>query len=371
MAMALLAAPAASQAHLMPQQQGTVNVVGPAAFVVISVPVTALSGIDDNRDARLSEGELARHRDLITAQVRTRFVIISHGEKAAGQVLQLLAEPDERFSAGSGTVSDSGAGYFLALMRYSLVTEAGALTIETDLFGLLAHQKQLTLKLSRGLETEAAILTPLRASHSFFQPAGAVLLDYVGTGLEHIVFGWDHLLFLLTLLVATRQWRHWLTLLTSFTLAHSLSLVATLLGWVNPASSWVEPGIAASIVVVAALNVTQPLYAARSRVAVVSACGLLHGLGFAGAMAQMGLHGTHTAISLIGFNLGIELGQIMFIAATAALLFAAEIALRHGAAVYPGRAQAARACTLGVSWGAMAVGTLWLFERLGAAAATA
>ena len=372
----LLAACGLGHAHLMPAQQGTVNVVGPAAFAVLAVPVSAMTGVDDNRDSRLSEVELQRYSSQIAAQVVSRFGIFEGAVRTPAQVLQVLAEPDERqLAAGTSaaSLSSAGASHFLVLMRHSLGTEGAALSIETDLFGQLANEKQLTLKLTRGADTEVAVLTPLRPSHAFFQSASAVFLNYISVGVEHIVLSWDHLLFLLTLMVGARGWRYWLALLTSFTVAHSVTLAASLFGWVQVSAAWVEPGIAASIVLMAGLNLLLgPIEAKQAlgrRMIIVAVCGLLHGLGFAGSMAAMGLHGIYKATSLLGFNVGIELGQALCVvlalglarlAGTLAKLLAqrrpaggleAYAAQRTGAAV--------------ASWCAIGLGSFWLLERLG------
>ena len=370
----LLAASGLSHAHLMPAQQGSINIVGPAAFVVLAVPVSAMVGVDDNRDSRLSEAELLRYQDKLVAQVVPRYSILEGSTRTPVQVLQMIAEPDERLAlpgASGATVGGAGAHHFLVLMRHSLSSEDAALAVDTDLFGHLADEKQLTLKLTRGAHTEAAVLTPQRTTHRFFQAPTEVFLGYVGVGVEHIVFGWDHLLFLLTLMVGARGWRYWLALLTSFTLAHSVTLAASLLGWVQASPSWVEPGIAASIVVMAGLNLLQSSMAIRRRVAIVAACGLLHGLGFAGSMASMGLHGSYQLTSLLGFNVGIELGQALCVVLALSLAQLVGALLVRVPNIGLNAASAHRAGSTMASWCAIGLGGFWLLERLGLFAVSA
>jgi hypothetical protein len=86
-----------------------------------------------------------------------------------------------------------------------------------------------------------------------------------------------------------------------------------LLGWVRAPASIIEPLIATSIVVMALLNLCQRYAAPKSRMIIVFACGVLHGMGFASSIADIGLHGTYFFISLLGFNLGIEIGQSIFL----------------------------------------------------------
>ena len=185
------------------------------------------------------------------------------------------------------------------------------------------------------------------------------------------MFGWDHLLFLLTLMVGARGWRYWLALLTSFTLAHSVTLAASLLGWVQASPSWVEPGIAASIVVMAGLNLLQSSMAIRRRVAIVAACGLLHGLGFAGSMASMGLHGSYQLTSLLGFNVGIELGQALCVVVALGLARLVGALLVGMPNIGLNAASANRAGSTMASWCAIGLGGFWLLERLGLFAVSA
>ncbi len=366
--MLLGAATVFSHAHLMPAQQGSVNVVADAAFVVLAVPTSAMTGVDDNRDGRLSEAELMRHRDTLAAQVSDRFAVHDAGVRTPVQVLQVIAEPDERASLSGAAVAtqlNGGARHFLVLMRHKLGAQGEAVAIHTDLFGSFADEKQLTLKLSRGADMEAAVLTPLQPSHRFFQSPFEVLVHYGALGIEHILLGWDHLLFLLTLMVGVRAFRDWFALLTSFTVAHSITLFASLLGWLKASPAWVEPGIAASIVILAALNLLRTDMPLRWRTTLVWACGLLHGLGFAGAMAQMGLHGVYQVTSLLGFNLGIEIGQGLFIA------MAWGGARMMGQMLYklplspPLTLQLVRSGGVAASWGAIGLGSFWLLARLG------
>jgi hypothetical protein len=132
---------------------------------------------------------------------------------------------------------------------------------------------------------------------------------FVLLGIEHILTGFDHLLFLLALLVNQRRIGPVVRIVTAFTVAHSITLSLAALRVVDLPGGLVEPLIAASIVWVALEN----LFLAGAewrRLLVAFAFGLVHGLGFAGALGELALSGTALAKALIGFNLGVELGQI-------------------------------------------------------------
>lgn len=141
---------------------------------------------------------------------------------------------------------------------------------------------------------------------------------YTLLGIEHILSGVDHLMFVIGLLFLVSFSRRLLWTITAFTLAHSLTLASSALGWLTLHPAPVEATIALSIVLVAgeALHTRQTL-ARRWPALVAFLFGLVHGLGFAGALRDIGLPQQHLAVALLTFNLGVEIGQLMTIAAAA------------------------------------------------------
>ena len=150
-------------------------------------------------------------------------------------------------------------------------------------------------------------------------PARAVLLGYARLGVLHILSGFDHLLFVLALLLLVPSVSTLVQTITAFTLAHSLTLALAVLGVVRVPAAPVEALIAASIVLLAAELArpagAPPTLARRWPWAVAFLFGLLHGLGFAGALAEVGLPADQIPLALFGFNVGVEAGQLMFVAA--------------------------------------------------------
>ena len=143
---------------------------------------------------------------------------------------------------------------------------------------------------------------------------GATVWQYVVLGYEHIMpKGLDHILFVLGLFLMSTRWKALLAQVTAFTVAHSITLGLAIYGAVSLPSSVVEPLIAASIVYVAVENVlSRELH--KSRIALVFLFGLLHGLGFAGVLRELGLPRSQFLPALLSFNLGVELGQLSVIA---------------------------------------------------------
>lgn len=151
------------------------------------------------------------------------------------------------------------------------------------------------------------------------QTAWAVAGEYLVLGVEHILLGADHLLFVLALLLIVAGLKRLVATVTAFTLAHSLTLAAATLGFVHVPQAPVEAVIALSIVFVAA----EILHARQGRAGITARApwlvafvfGLLHGFGFAGALRETGLPEGQIPAALLFFNVGVELGQLLFIAA--------------------------------------------------------
>jgi len=344
-----------AEAHLMPARQGTVHVVGDSAFIVVSVPVSALHGFDDDGDGLLSMAELSRHEAELRADIDRRLVVSDGAAPGTTMLVNVVLAPDHESRADR-------ADHLVALKHARFDAPPKDLHLTFDLFGTGDAEGQVTITGSRDRghgkgdkETEAAILTRLSPEHRFFRPLLAALLDYVRAGAEHVLFGADQLLFLLTVIVAGLGWRYRLGVVTSFTVAHSVTLGLALFGVLRVPSHVVEPLIALSIVLMAVDNLLRKTVAMRQRVALVCACGLLHGLGFASSMDAMGLDGAHRVASLAGFNVGVELGQASFLAATLALLF---VLRRLAPRLTPGHVMRA------VSVLAAVMGAVWMVQRI-------
>ncbi|MFG6485836.1 HupE/UreJ family protein [Roseateles sp. BYS78W] len=145
---------------------------------------------------------------------------------------------------------------------------------------------------------------------------GEIASAYTLLGIEHILGGIDHLLFVVSLLFLVGFRRRLVWTITAFTAAHSLTLASSALGWLTLRSAPVEASIALSIVLVAGEALHQRDTAARRWPALVAFLfGLVHGLGFAGALQEIGLPQNHLLVALLTFNVGVEIGQLMTVGA--------------------------------------------------------
>ncbi len=182
---------------------------------------------------------------------------------------------------------------------------------------------------------------------------GETFFTFLKLGVEHIVTGYDHLLFLAALLIVSRRWQDIVAVVTSFTVAHSITLALASLDIVSLPGSVVEPLIAASIVWVGIENIWrrgEP----KARWIAVFAFGLLHGFGFAGVLRELGLgsDGQGLVLPLFSFNLGVELGQVALVAIALPLLHWARKSPQ-----YDRRAQPVMSAVVAV------MGLYWLVER--------
>ena len=153
-----------------------------------------------------------------------------------------------------------------------------------------------------------------------------VVRTYTTLGVEHILSGFDHLLFVLALVLLVQGTSRLLWTITAFTAAHSLTLAGATLGWVHVPGAPVEASIALSIVFIAA-EIAHARQGRRSLTqqypwVVAFTFGLLHGFGFAGALAEVGLPASSIAIALLFFNVGVEIGQLVFVGGVLLMLAA-------------------------------------------------
>ena len=219
-------------------------------------------------------------------------------------------------------------------------------------------------------DAAAAAIQPAQVAASSVSAATAEPASeargFLREGIHHIVTGYDHVLFLLCLLlpsVMRRTPEGWrpvnrlsqavlpvVGIVTAFTLAHSITLALAAMKWVSLSPSFIEPAIAVTIVL-AALDNLRPIFHGR-RVIVTFLFGLIHGFGFAGVLAELNLPTAQFALALLQFNLGLEVGQLIIVGVATSLLFA----LRRQAQ-YPIWA------IRGGSLAAIVIGVLWFVER--------
>ena len=277
-------------------------------------------GIDDNGDGDITWGEVKAHHSDIAAYSLARLKLRSGGADCPVHATAFLAD------------GHSDGAYSVMRFEGTCRTEAQAIDISYSLFADIDPQHKGLLRLEHGGGTRTGIFSPERATQSFeLEKISALVqfLDYAREGVWHIWIGFDHILFLLSLLLpavlalAGGRWQaverfppaFWdvFKIVTSFTVAHSITLSLAALGVVSLPSRLVESAIATSVVL-AALNNVFPLVHER-RWMVAFFFGLVHGFGFASVLRDLGLPQNALLLALVGFNLGVEGGQLAIVSA--------------------------------------------------------
>ena len=349
-----------------------------------ATPALAHDPFEITTDAHVSGDRLGLHTtmSLLTA---ARLCFTGAGARKTIEVPELAALWPALDECARGFYRVTSGGETLAVLDAHLDA-----TVENDLDIRISYRRPtrsplvfdaVTLKRAAGRAMAGVVLTAtgartflgqkvLRPDDTVFEvpitadaeapgtPPLPGFRGYARLGVEHILTGYDHLLFILGLLVVCRRFRTVAGIVTCFTVAHSVTLALAALDLVTLSSRVVEPLIAATIVFVGVENLVrgdEP----RGRWVLTFAFGLLHGLGFAGALKEIGLGAAGTSIAgpLIAFNLGVEIGQLAVAAPLLALLWklrALPPFARHGARV--------------ISLIVAVVGLVWFVRRLAAPA---
>jgi HupE / UreJ protein len=315
-------------------------------------------GLDRNGDGAITWGEVkTRHKD-IAAYALARLELKSAGSVCATAPLEHMID------------EHSDGAYAVLRFVGHCPAPVGALAITYGLLFDLDPLHRGLAQIEAGDLTQAGILSP--EAGTWLVQLGSPNLwrqfaTYLREGIWHIWIGIDHLLFLFCLLLPAARRRDRAAgepraydrpalleiakVVTAFTVAHSITLGLAALGVVELPSRLVESAIAASIVL-AALNSVHPIVARRLWL-VAFGFGLIHGFGFASVLADLALPEGALVLALLGFNLGVEIGQLMLVA----LFLAVCWALRRLDVSAPRWAAPASACAIG------AIGALWFAER--------
>jgi hypothetical protein len=287
-------------------------------------------GLDVNDDGRITWAELRSRQEAVCAYAFSRLHILGDGQTGTLRVREFLVD----------NLSDGA----YAVLRFNIegIQQPRRLEVNYNALFDLDPKHRGLLRLEHDGQTQLAVFSPTTPSQVFefgAAPARNPFFTFLKEGVWHIWSGYDHILFLLALLlpgVLRRRDGSWqpvadmrsafvsvLKVVTAFTVAHSITLSLAVLGFVHLPSRLVESAIAASVVV-AAFNNLVPLFG-ESGWMVAFGFGLLHGFGFANALRDLGLQNGQLALTLFGFNLGVEVGQLAIVSVFLPL----ALSLRH------------------------------------------
>jgi hydrogenase/urease accessory protein HupE len=309
--------------------------------------LAALPALDEDRDGSLDASELARGSAALARFMLDGWTVARDGRACLGSVQ---------------TAELSEADGLCARVSFACRASAAPTRVELGFLRSMSRGHRHHAQLSNGLRSSEAIhfgpgarfeLGPFEATEPS-APAASLpreRLGYLRMGVEHILGGADHIAFLVALMLGTARPLRMLRVVTAFTISHSLSLALVALEWFTPSTRWVEPLIALSVAYVGVENLraAQP----RHRELVSFGFGLVHGLGFGGALRDIRLTPSEIPSALALFNGGVELAQLSLIFALWPLLVRMRRASWFTRRALP-------ACSLSL----VACGLLWFATRL-------
>ena len=227
-----------------------------------------------------------------------------------------IAARGQRCQPGPGSVAPATTESLTVIVEYACAGDVSDVVIRDDLFDVLGRDYHTLARIDApGLTTQFAFSPEARETRVTAEGRSTErgVLSFLVLGVEHILSGWDHLLFLLGLLLRGGGWLSLAKIITAFTVAHSLTLALAVLDVVTVPDRLVEAVIALSIAIVAAENLfLRPVVSRRWLVSF--GFGLVHGFGFSSVLRELGLPAGGLLRSLVGFNVGVELGQALVVA---------------------------------------------------------
>jgi len=306
LAVALFAAPAA--AHEVGLSRGEYRVEGATVIADMVFArremASLVPGLDADGDERLGAGEVAAGKAAIEKALVGAIVVQADGKRCPGTLVdaQLFEEDGLRVRA-----------------EFHCEAVPGTLRFDFPVLDELALGHRHIASAEIGGKNLDAVLS--RKSRSFdvvvggrgtSAPRRLSALDMIRLGIEHILTGYDHLVFLFGLVLVGGKWRSLLLVITAFTLGHSVTLGVAALGIYTPSPRIIEPAIALSIAYVGIENYFVADAAKRWRITLPF--GLIHGFGFAGALREVALPKADIPLALVSFNVGVEIGQLAIMA---------------------------------------------------------
>jgi len=275
--------------------------------------------LDANGDGVITWGELHMRKNDVEAYAGAHLAVQSDGKDCS-------LDPQSNL-----LVDDHTDGTYAVLeLRAQCPAVPTSLRIDYSLFFDIDPTHRGLLRIDNGGSQQTAVLSPDNASQTFALSAPSrwrTFSQFLVNGVEHIWVGYDHILFLISLLlpsVLVRRGREWLpvprlrdallgvlAVVTAFTVSHSITLTLAAIGIIGLPSRLVESGIALSVLL-AALNTVFPLVS-RSVWLLAFGFGFVHGLGFANVLADLGLPSGALALALASFNIGVEIGQLSIV----------------------------------------------------------
>lgn len=339
-----LSAAAPGQAHWADLAVAEISIGETTTEITLAFPTGLVGSADDDGDGHLSAAEVRAHQAELTALLGERIRLTDGGQPGS-----ISVEPVESPAVPGGRGITPGTHSTLRLI-YTWTEPLKSVRIHYALFLPGVSTASCLATILQDGKVRSVVFTP--ENREYVATVGRQAMwsqarSFTVLGIEHILTGYDHILFLLSLLLIGGGLRSLFKVVSAFTVAHSITLSLAVLNVVTLPSRWVESAIALSIVYVAVQNIWRTEQAMRDRWLLTFGFGLVHGLGFASILRGLAIPRSTLALSLASFNVGVELGQIAIVT----LAFAVLQALRRWPrAVLVRRLVSAAAACVGLVW---------------------
>lgn len=371
-----------AEAHSLSASYTTLNLLKSKTtmnFALDEVSVMELTGGDANKNGMLDPSEFEAIKNKIESTIQSNLILKMNGEKQnwtkvnklelnrKGDATQLVLEVDYPpiLPSQSITLADhlyekdtntSTTYVDLLKVNYGNESSTAALSDQSRVWSMIVSDSAYeglsndTNTIQPAKQQQQAVIKKESHSDSTKSSSSKGWVTFLKLGMNHILTGYDHLLFLLSLLIARQNFKQFAKVITAFTIAHSLTLTLTVLGIISIPSYIVEPAIALSICYVAIENIFRKNINHRWLLTFIF--GLIHGMGFADLLTEMHLSKSELAADLVSFNLGIEVVQLSIVLLLLPLLTQLHRSKYSGKAI------------ISTSTIAFILGGIWLFERI-------
>ncbi|HLK91494.1 MAG TPA: HupE/UreJ family protein [Polyangia bacterium] len=300
-ALAAVAVEGSAAAHAVGVSSGEYRLEGAVLYGDLGMAARELArwvpAVDANHDGTIDADEIGPGRAAVAQALIAGLTVSADGKPCAGAL-------DRAWTSDA----DGGA---IFQVRYTCPAAPGQVTLAMPMLAALAPGHRHLARLFRAGKAQTTVLD---RAHASWTPAGGassalkMAWAMLKLGVEHILTGFDHLVFLLGLILVGGRVRSLIGVVTAFTLAHSITLALAALSIFTPSPRLVEPAIALSIAYVGVENLF--VHDASKRWRITFPFGLIHGFGFAGALREIALPRAQVPVALVSFNLGVEIGQL-------------------------------------------------------------
>ena len=296
------------QAHWADLAVADIQIEKQTVNINLTIPTGLVTQFDDDKNNQLSESEIANHQKELQIFLNEKVQLTAAREKSA--ILTVKSTVAKKLPSNLIATPDTHSNL---LLQYQWAEPIEQLQLHYDLFVPGVNTARCLAQVSKDDRLDNLVLTPTSKNVALIDvPILQQITSFISLGVEHIWTGYDHILFLISLLMLGGQLSYLIKVVSAFSLSHSITLSLAVLNIISVPSRWVEIIIALSIAYVAAENLWKK-EPDLGRWKLAFGFGLIHGLGFSSALQELELPKNNLLVSLVSFSAGIEMGQIAIV----------------------------------------------------------